>query len=628
MRSPSTVPHIVAAGLLVAAVAFLGACSCGTGESREIVPAAIDPAQQPRIERVENGLLPVNPLKGRKGWNLEDRMREYMVPGLSVAVIQDFQVVWAKGYGVAEVDTGREVTPDTLFQAASLSKPVVAAAVLSLAQQGDIDLDENIQDYLSSWELQGTALGRREVTARRLLSHTAGVTVRGFSGTPYDYEDEVPTLLQVLDGEKPAENDAIRVDAPPGKGFQYSGGGYVILQQAMEDLTGRPFPDLMRSLVLDPAGMSHSTFEQPLPERWEGQEAWGYRGNGALVGGRYNVYTAMAAAGLWTTPTDLGRFIVELQRGLRGDDGPVLDAASVREMMKPEADGDYALGLGIKPAKPAPYFMHSGANEGYRALLVGQEQDGYGAVVMANSDIASELLQEVVRSIAHEYGWEGFLPEPMEAKPLSPEAAEALPGRYQIGSDEVLIVRVEDGKVTGRVTLGRPFRMIPIGGGRFGREDSRTTYTLTDDGLMIQEGKKKQTAMRLEGSWRAPSEFVEAGDLDAAVAAYEKLREERPQDMATAERRLNLLGYEAMGQGDLDLAIRIFKVNTRLYPDSANTYDSLAEAYWNAGDRESAFRCYRTVLEKLPGDEVAAPRMKDYLRSLAEEKLALASGPQ
>jgi CubicO group peptidase (beta-lactamase class C family) len=328
------------------------------------------PSVTERIKRVENGLLQPFAIKGQPSvqMKLADRMKFYNTPGISIAVIDKGRIQWARGYGLRESGGSEAVTPETLFQAASISKPVAAVAALRLAQQGKLDIDEDVNRKLSSWELpKNEFTSEKKVTLRGLLSHSAGLTVHGFAG--YASDTTVPTLLQVLDGVTPANSKPIRVDIAPGTKYRYAGGGYVVLQQLLMDVTGKQSPPFMQATVLKRIGITSSTYEQPLPkERWS-QAAIGHRSDGEKVKGNWHTYPEMAAAGLWTTPRDLARFAIEIQRSLAGKSNRILSQKTARQMLNPQVGG-WGLGFGLPGKGPSARFSHGVANEGYRCLLV------------------------------------------------------------------------------------------------------------------------------------------------------------------------------------------------------------------------------------------------------------------
>src|SRR5258707_13207845 len=234
-----------------------------------------------------------------------DRMAHYHVLGLSLACIHNGTLEWAQTFGVARVG-GEPVTPETLFQASSISIPVTALAVLRLVEQGKLNLDVDVSQYLRGWKLPTNRFTeRKKATLRELLSHTAGATVHGFEG--YDAGEKVPTLVQVLNGERPANSAPVTIDFVPGTKFRYAGGSYTIVQQILMDVTGQPFPELMQELIFQPLHMVHSTFQQHIPEKLRPLIAMPYAKDGNAIEGGPHTYPEMAVAGLWTTPSDLAR---------------------------------------------------------------------------------------------------------------------------------------------------------------------------------------------------------------------------------------------------------------------------------------------------------------------------------
>jgi len=339
------------------------------------------------------------------GADIRAWMEFHQVPGVSVAVIKDFRLAYVEAHGVTSKVTREPVTERTLFQAASLSKAVSSAGVMTLVQDGTVSLDRDVNDYLTSWRVPYNALQATEkVTLRRLLSMTAGTTVRGFRG--YRYTESVPTLLQILNGQPPANSAPIVVDRVPGTEFRYSGGGYLVAQQAVMDVTGTAFPQFMRERVLAPAGMEHSSYQQPLPDSLVGMAASGYYADGTAVPGGHHIYPEIAAGGLWTTPTDLAGFLIELQRALRGESQRVLRQESVAELLRP-LRSDYALGLALAFRGRQLYFHHEGANDGFRCAMLFHATSGDGAIVMTNSDHGLELSEAIFRVIGKRERWPG-----------------------------------------------------------------------------------------------------------------------------------------------------------------------------------------------------------------------------
>ncbi|MDX1667685.1 MAG: serine hydrolase domain-containing protein, partial [Saprospiraceae bacterium] len=347
-------------------------------------PSNDDPSE--KIKQVESGLLPPIVIAGDSSstFDLYERMEFYKVPGLSLAVIEGGQLAWAKGYGYLSQAKKVAIDTTTLFQAASISKPVAALAALKLAEEGKVSLDADVNTYLhDDWRIASNRFTQdHPVSLRNLLTHTGGLTVHGFPG--YADGDTLPSLVEILQGIPPANTALIEVDTLPGAHWRYSGGGYTVMQKVIEDRTGLPFEKYLEEAVLMPLNMRNSTYEQPLPLSRHPQASTGHRNDGTPVKGNWHTYPEKAAAGLWTTPTDLAHYITGVMKMYRGEEGPI-SPSSTREMLRKHL-GDWGLGPALQMVEDSLYFGHGGANEGYRARFVALPETGQGAVVMTNSD--------------------------------------------------------------------------------------------------------------------------------------------------------------------------------------------------------------------------------------------------
>jgi CubicO group peptidase (beta-lactamase class C family) len=430
-------PPIIFVALMagVAAVGFTRDFVCAS--SAQVAKAQPASPVEERIRRVEAGLVAAVVIKGTTpAMPLAERMKFYKVPGVSVAVVNNGKIEWARGFGVKDVSTNEPVTTETLFQAGSISKPVAALAALRLVQDGKLSLDEDVNARLVSWKLPDNEFTReKKVTLRRLLTHSAGLTVHGFPG--YADGAQVPTLVQVLNGEKPANTEAIRVEAVPGTIWNYSGGGYTIMQQMLVDVAKKPFPDLVKQLVLDPAGMKHSAYDQPLSTE-RAKDAATAHVNGQPVKGRFHTYPEMAAAGLWTTPTDLAALIIELQKSLAGASNKIISKEMTAQMLSPQF-GTWGLGPDVAVRGRTVEFSHGGSDEGFESFWAGFG-DGRGAVVMTNGDRGSALAMEVLRAVAHEYGWAEHAPREREVAKVDPKIYESYVGDYEFKISSQLII--------------------------------------------------------------------------------------------------------------------------------------------------------------------------------------------
>lgn len=409
-----------------AVTALIGIVSPRSHAQRSVSPADV----QAKIARVQNGLLPSVVIKGEPlpTMKLDDRMRYYHVPGVSIAFFDHDQLVWTRAYGVSDSQTGRPVTPETLFQAGSISKPIAAVGALRLVEEGKLKLDENVNNELISWKLpENEFTTNQKVTLRRILSHSAGLNVHGFPG--YELTQPLPSVVQILNGAEPANPPPVRVETVPGSVWSYSGGGTTLMQLMMMDATGKSFPSLMHDLVLGPIAMSHSTYEEPLPLVLRSSAAHGYKANGEPVLGGFHVYPEMAAAGLWTTPSDLALAAIEVQKAYAGSSNKVLSQTLAREMLTPQK-GNWGLGFELEKPGATPRFDHFGVNEGFVSLLQAYRDKDQGIVIMTNGQQGEKLITEILRAVAREYAWPDFQPSQHTLVKLTPDAVKNLEGTY------------------------------------------------------------------------------------------------------------------------------------------------------------------------------------------------------
>ena len=492
-------------------------------QSKSSAGSAQNPgADKARIHRIEASVVDM-PIGGDElplRLDLQKLMQLYKVPGLSIAVIDNFQIVWTKAYGVIEGGSATPVTSRTLFQAGSISKPMAATGALYLVEQGKLSLDENVNQKLKTWKVPENEFTKNEkVTLRRLMSHSAGLTVHGFPG--YDVNDSMPTLVQIFNGEKPANTASIRVDLVPGTQVRYSGGGVTIEQQLMMDVTSKPFPALMREIVLDKIGMTDSSYEQPLRPAQAAMTASGTYADGKVVHGRWHIYPEMAAAGLWTTPTDLGKFAIEIALSKHGKSNRVLSEEMTRQMLTPALD---EAGLGFFLDKDNPgQFSHNGADEGFQALLTMNAESGKGVAIMANSDMGIAVGDFLLQSVAKEYGWNYRSPAQ---------------GAFQM---LVLTVRLQGAQAA----LQRYAEFKKSGSAKYKVEEG----TLNGLGYIL----------------------LSSGQTQDAIAVFRRNVHEYPKSANVYDS----LGEAYMKAGKKDLAIQNYETSLQLNPKNQNAMDML-----------------------------------------------------
>jgi len=559
--------------------------------------SCVQAAEDPNITAVENGLRPAVVFTGDKPWTLQERMAHYGVPGVGIAVIKDYKVAWFKTWGFSDRDTGEAATNATLFQAGSISKPVAAFGALRMVEAGQLDLDTSVNLVLKSWTLPDNEFtAKAQVTLRHLLSHTGGLTVHGFPG--YAPGLPVPTLVQVLDGTGPANTDPIRVDKVPGGEYRYSGGGYTIVQQMMIDASGKPFPELMDELLLKPAGMEQSTYLQPLPADRLKNAAAGVLPNGRSVPGKRHTYPEMAAAGLWTTAGDLARFAIEVQKALQGES--TLMSRSMARTMATPVDGNYALGLEIRRVGEARYFGHDGWDRGFSADLLASEEGGNGVAVMINSNHPA-FINEVIQGVGFTYGWAGYEVRPRQEIPQA--LLVQATGRYRYSDDVAVSLYVEDGRLFARYTGESAQELFYVGDGRFMRRERPTPITFTGSGYerqfnFVVEGKLEPHALLSEGEV-LPGEVLEKQGFEAGLAAYQAALTASSGEGGLSEDHINENGLNLLSNNP-EYAIALLRINTILFPGSANTWDSLGYAYRQVGDKAKAMENYQEALKRDP----------------------------
>ena len=503
-----------------------------------------------RIQNIQDGLLPAVVVKGEpeQTAKLADRMAALHVPGVSIAVVHDGQIEWARGFGVTKTG-GPSVTAETLFQAASISKPVTALGVLRLVQSGKLDLDTDVNRYLKTWKVPDNEFtAKTKVTLRELLTHTAGMTVHGFPG--YASDAPLPTVTQVLNGEKPANTPAIRVDTTPGTIWRYSGGGYVIVQQLLEDVTGKPFPKLMHELVLEPMGMTHSTYEQPLPSVRLAEAAMPYHDDGQPVTGGPHTYPEMAPAGLWTTPSDLARYAIEVQKALAGKSNKVLSAAMAKQMLTPGMN-HWGLGPGTGGSPEHPYFMHGGANEGYRCNFMAYE-NGDGIFIMTNSDNGGDIGEELFRTVAHEYNWPDFQPAQRVLAKVDPKILDGYVGAYRLSPTTLVNVTRDGNQLYVQPTGQDRLEMFPQSDHEFFLKEVDALLTFETG----PDGKATQLTLRQNGADHAAprlsdNEAKQILDRQSAVAKKFKDQTQDPRTEAVLRRLLDQIGRGAPDYGQM-----------------------------------------------------------------------------
>ena len=573
--------------------------------------ASQKPEAKTKEQMIESNLVSPVSIQNEIRWTIEERMEHYGIPGVSIAVIHNHEVVWSKAYGVMDKESKAPVTLNTLFQAGSISKPVASYGALSLVDKKEIDMEENVNTYLTSWKIPDNDFTKKKkVGLKHLVSHTGGLTVHGFLG--YSPDLAVPSLVEVLNGAPPANSPAIFVDKLPEESFRYSGGGYTIMQQMMIDLKGKSYPELMDDLVLSPLEMKNSTYEQPLSMDNLGLAATGYLPDGSMTKGKRHTYPEMAAAGLWTTSEDLARFAIDVQDTYKGTSEKVLSKEMVHQMLTPFVEDFVGLGLFLNKKGDAIYFGHGGWDEGFSSELIAHKTKGYGVVVLTNSN-HPDFISELIRSVALSYDWESFVPT-YERLDLNSEAVSEISGRYKIHNDDLLEIYGEADKLYVKRLGQEANELIRISDSTYiSREKNEPIQFQTDSEsknlkMVYRNPSDKEIISSFElmsADEKIPLEMIASGDFEKGLSAYKDLQSADQNDEAISENSLNRKGYNLIAENNIELAKGIFKVNMQLYPESANVYDSYAEACMLNKEFEPAIKNYQKSLELNPQNQHA-----------------------
>ncbi|RZN78870.1 MAG: class A beta-lactamase-related serine hydrolase [Winogradskyella sp.] len=359
-------------------------------------------AVESRIKDVENNLRDKPMDSSDITHNLSERMKFHNIPAVSIAVIKNYELDWARAYGFADKEAQIPATTTTLFQAASISKSLNAVGVLRWAETNNIDLEADIDTFLKSWTLKSRKKANgKTISIASILSHSAGLSRHGFGG--YEVGDALPTTQQILDGKKPANTKKVKSLFEPNTKFKYSGGGTTITQLILTENTGSPYDTYMKEHILNPLGMTESFYTQPPPK--DAALATAYWSKGEPLKTKYHVYPEMAAAGLWTTPTDLSKYIIEMQKSLKGESNKLLSKDMTKKMMTPYLEGE-ATGFGvfISEILDKKYFQHGGSNEGFKCHYYASLENGNGVVIMVNSE-NYDIITEIIRSVVKVYEW-------------------------------------------------------------------------------------------------------------------------------------------------------------------------------------------------------------------------------
>ena len=577
---------------------------------------------QYRILQVENNLIPYVPVQGFKGWNILDRMKDYKVPGLSIAVIKDYKIDWAKSYGLADTTKKIPVTTETMFSAGSIIKFLMAVTALKMVENGQIELEKPINNYLTSWKIaENDYTKKTPITLRMLLSHSAGTSQTSYFG--FKPTQPLPTIVEILSGAKISETRPVVVNSEPNKEFRYSGGGSIIAQLALMDVSKKSFSNLTQEILFDKLGMKNSTFEQPVPSKYAKQSSWAYSAASWFKGMPY-VYPQQAAAGLYTTPTDLAKFFIEIQKSYLGK-GKLLSQATTIKMLTAQqnvSDGGYKEQIGIGPFliqrtdnkdPKGVYFEFTGVNAGFLAYGMASVEGGNGVIIMLNSgDDQNGIGKEIRRAVAKVYNWTNFLPTEIKPINMSDKELDIFVGRYRMSTNEVLDLRKEKNYLVETINEGGDIYCFPV---------SKDTIIFTDfnikgffkrnengDVIGLQNIYQEKPMPKMKDDEFSPSEYLKIKKYDEAKKAFAAMK--------MNEYQITYLVYDLMNKKPLNMdAVKtILDVAIEQHPNSSIVYSRWGDYYLKLNDKQNAIKSYQKAIELDPTDQ----QTKDTLNGLTK----------
>ena len=573
-----------------------------------------------RIAAVENNLIPFVPVKGFKTWNILDRMKYYKVPGASIAVIKDYKIDWAKGYGLADTLKKTPVTTETMFSAGSISKLVMAVTALKMVENGQIELEKPINNYLTSWKIAENDFTKKTpITLRMLLSHSAGTSQSSYFG--FAPAQQLPTIVEILSGAKVSETRPVVVNSEPNTAFRYSGGGSIVAQMALMDVSKKSFSNLTQELLFDKLGMINSTFEQPVPSKFIKQCSFAYSSASWYKGMPY-VYPQQAAAGLYSTPTDLAKFFIDIQKSYIGE-GKIVNQAITKQMLTPQqnvSDGSYKEQIGIGPFliqrtdnkdPNGVYFEFTGVNAGFLAFGMASVTNGNGVIIMLNSgDDVNGLGKEIRRAVAKTYNWTNFLPTEIQPIRLTESELDKFVGRYRMATDEVLYLRKEKNYLIENINEGTDIYCFPV---------TKDTIVFTDynikagfktnekgEVISLQNIYQEKPMPKMADNEFSPSEYLKMKKYDEAKKAFGAMK--------MNEYKITYLAYDLMNKKPINKeAVKtILDLALEQHPNSSIVYSRWGDYYIKLNDKPNAIISYMKAVELDPNDQ----QTKDTLNNL------------
>lgn len=577
------------------------------------------------IKKSENQVIALNSLKN----STSEVMKKYNLKGLSVAVFENYKIIWTNQWGIKAADSDEKIDVNTAFSTASISKPITAIVCAILEEKGLINLDDPIEKYLKRWKLPESQYTKDvNVTWKQLLSHTAGTSQGGFED--YYTGDSIPTIVESLQGKLlPRSKKPIEFLFKPGTNWEYSGGGYVIIQCALEDYFNKPLAQIVKEILLDPLQLQNSTMIQPNENGFFINVAKVHNSKGQIIRTGIPITPQVAPSGLWSTPTDLALIAIEMQKAFIGNGNKVISqkvAKKVTDIVTMNGARGWSYGwersLGFGNLE---WFSHNGSNTGTGGDLLATMKNGNGIAVLANGDKPNRIpvMTYIKREIITKLHWNKPI-DKSHLKQIPQNLKEAIKGYYteilygydRLGTTEI----VEENSI---LFLNSPVlkesynseknEMYYIGNNSFKIENYQNSIQFNLDNNQLKSitiSRPDYTDKKLElplNKIRTPQtkliEVFSDNNFEKAVSKFQELKLRYPE--YNFEENLNSLGYSFLNKNQTELSTKIFALNCSEYPNSANVYDSLGEIYEVTGKLDLAKQNYQKSLDLDPKNENA-----------------------
>ncbi|MDC7996369.1 serine hydrolase domain-containing protein [Altibacter sp. HG106] len=461
--------------LLLISILLIGCTSPNT--KKEKLAKDINNQSELRVKKIEENLVPIHFLKDNSNRiSISKMMEKDSVPGVSIAFIENGDISWQKTYGYSNLQDSLPVTTKTLFNGASLSKPIAAMAALNLSENGFIGLNEDVNTYLKNWKIpQNKFTEEQKVTLKRLIGHTGGII--NYVPQPYSLNENSPNLVQMLSGTKPSVDPPVSVIYVPGEKRKYSNPGYTIIQKMIEDVSDKNFESVIQELIFKPSEMYNSSFEQPLPQNLLKKTATGYSKD--LKGYPYKLFPWKAAGGIWTTPTDLSKFTIALLEDYHSSKNNILSKKMADSVFQKKSE---RLGFGklFSPEKQDLLFEHWGSSPGFTCYMVASLNKKQGVIIMTNSDNGTILLSYIARAVAQEYNWDFLQPTIFESFKLSVDEILTYVGKFS-GGDKEMVFEIYNENLVVSDAKNNKSKLIPVGGKKFILKETNNLYEFLID---------------------------------------------------------------------------------------------------------------------------------------------------